>query len=497
MSAEPCLCGDPFCPRCFPDAAPEDATDGDDAKDEYDAFVRQKLSTQPPTGFDNPRVDVPWLFEWQRDIVHWALRRGRAAIFAGTGTGKTREQLAWGQYVHAAERGDVLIFAPLGVAHQTRDSARELGMPVTYCGEQTDVRAGLNITNYERMDRFDPARFAAVILDESGRLKDTDSKTRAMMTERFAATPYRLCLTATPAPNDYTELGNHAEFLGVCTRTEMLATYFVHDGGKTQDWRLKGHAEDAFWKWICSWAIVLRAPSDLGYSDDGFELPPLHQHEHVLPAETFDARAAGTLFPLPARTLGEQRASKRGSMAARVARAVEIIDASPHEPWVAWVELNDEQDALEDALGERAVSIRGTTEPDEKLRLHEQWVRGERPVLITKSSIFGHGMNWQHVAHTVFVGVDHSFERFFQAVRRFWRFRQTRAVHAHLVLSETERDILASLRRKEADAERMVARMTAAMRETQIAHVRGSVRESIGYDPRTPMRLPAWLRSEP
>lgn len=328
-------------------------------------------------------------------------------------------------------------------------------------------------------------------------MKDAESKTRTMMTERFAATPYRLCLTATPAPNDHTELGNHAEFLGVCTRTEMLATYFVHDGGKTQDWRLKGHAEDAFWRWLCTWAIVLRRPSDLGYSDGGFELPPLNVIEHVLSADGFDPRAAGTLFALPARTLTEQRAAKRGSLSARVAYAAELVAREPHEPWVVWCELNDEQDALENALGERAVSIRGTTEPDEKLRLHDLWITGQRPVIITKSSIFGHGMNWQHCARDLFVGVDHSFEKFFQAVRRCWRFRQTRAVDVHLVLSEIEREILASLRTKETAAERMGERMAAAMRETQIANVRGITRESIVYNPNQPMRLPAWLRSEP
>jgi len=484
---EPCLCGDPHCNRCFPDA---------DRASDYEAFVAGKAAHAPAFGLADPRVGVADLFPWQRELVAWALRRGRAALFCDTGLGKTRMQLAWAAAVHAATGRDVLVLAPLAVAAQTAREGAAIGVPVAVCREPGDVRPGVNVTNYDRLEKFEVARFGGVVLDESSILKHHDARSRTALIEAFAATPFRLCCTATPAPNDHTELGNHAEFLGVCSRTEMLATYFCHDGGETQVWRLKGHAEGLFWKWVVSWAVAVRRPSDLGHADDGYALPALRLHEHVLAADDFDARAAGTLFALPALDLQTQRAAKRGSLAARVAKVAALVAAEPAEPWLVWCELNDEADALERAIP-GAVQVAGSDSPETKEAALLGFTAGAPRVLVTKPSIAGFGMNWQHCARVAFASITHSYEQFYQAVRRCWRFGQARPVEVHVVASETEAAVLASLRRKEADAARLTAGMVAAVRAAQITHVRGATaRVSEDYAPATPLRVPAWLRSE-
>lgn len=461
----------------------------------YEDFIASKRLVVPPCGFE-PKPIRATLFPFQADIVRWAVQRGRAAVFADTGTGKTRIELEWARQVVEHTGGNVLILAPLAVTTQTHLEAQRIGIETNYRRSQEAVTPGITLANYEMLEAFDPSAWAGVVLDESSILKSLDGKTRNAIIESFKHTPYRLACTATPAPNDHTELGNHAEFLGAMTRTEMLATFFVHDGAETQTWRLKRHAEDAFWSWICSWSVAIRKPSDLGYDDAGYDLPPLHIKHHTVASDTINPREMGMLFAMPARSLMEQRRAKRASLADRVRHVVSLVGAPSADPWVIWCELNDEQDALEAAFGDRCVSIQGADSRLQKISKHEKWISGQVQILITKPACFGWGMNWQHCARMAFVGVTHSFETFYQSVRRAYRYGQKRAVEVHVVASEMESEVVSSLRRKEADAARMVAAMVSAMRETQIANVRSLEREVVAYVPRVEMALPAWLRSE-
>ena len=292
----------------------------------------------------------------------WAMERGRAALFLDTGLGKRACQLAWAQNI-ASQKGDVLILAPLAVAQQTVREGATMGIPVTLCRTHADMRPGINITNYERLHHFDVRDLAGMVLDESSILKAYDGKTRTQLIETFRQTPYRLCCTATPSPNDHMELGNHAEFLGIMSRNEMLATYFTHDGGNTSQWRLKRHAEEAFWRWVASWAVALTHPMMLGDATPGYDLPPLNRSLHPL---TLDVAHEGVmLFPMEATSLSEQRAAKRAGLANRVAQAVHTITAEPDEPWLVWCELNDEADMLTAALPD-AVQIAGRDSLDDK-----------------------------------------------------------------------------------------------------------------------------------
>jgi superfamily II DNA or RNA helicase len=462
----------------------------------YEAFVASKLTTVPPTGIANPMLDAGRLFPFQADIVRWALRRGRAAIFADCGLGKSICQLTWARAVcdHFGPEGKVLILAPLAVAKQTVREGEKFGIAAKYCRAQSEVQPGITVANYEMLHAFDPAAFDGVVLDESSILKAYDSKTRNAIITAFRNTPFRLACTATPAPNDFVELGNHTEFLGVMNRVEMLATYFVHDGGETQTWRLKGHAEQDFWRWVCSWAVMVRKPSDLGYEDGAFDLPPLHLHQHIIPASPSDAQRAGRLFIEQARTLTEQRAAKRVSLSSRVAECAALI-ASSREPWLVWCELNAESAALCEALP-GAVEITGADSPAAKERRMLEFANGPTRVLVSKASICGFGLNFQRCSNVAFVGVSHSFEAFYQAVRRCWRFGQTNDVHCHVFASELEGAVVASLERKQRDATRMAEAMVANMRDVQRSEVRGAVRETIEYERRTAMTVPAWIGAE-
>ena len=251
--------------------------------DSYDEYVRKKLTVHPPSGIAQPVINVTRLFPFQRDLVMWGLRRGRAAVFADTGLGKSGMQIAWADSVARHTSGDVLILAPLAVAAQTVAEGVACGVEVTLCRDGADVRPGVNITNYDRIHRFDASRFSGVVLDESSCIKHHEAKTLAILMDAFSSLPFRFCATATPAPNDWTELGTHAEFLGVCTRAEMLAEFFCHDGGETQTWRLKGHARTAFWRWVASWGAMVRKPSDIGYDDAGYDLPAIEVVSRTVP----------------------------------------------------------------------------------------------------------------------------------------------------------------------------------------------------------------------
>jgi hypothetical protein len=457
------------------------ASERADTAGSYAEFLRRKTRLDPDTGLRSFPELPAQLFPFQRDIVRWALRRGRAAVFAQTGLGKSFIELAWGRAVHQATGGNVLLLTPLAVAAQMVREAHKFGLPAKQCASQADVEPGVTVTNYAKLHHFDLSKFVGVILDESSILKAFDGKTRTMLIERCKDVPFRLCATATPAPNDFTELGNHAEFLGVMSLHGMQATFFTHDNGDTGTYRLKGHAEQAFWQWMCSWSVLLRRPSDLGYEDGAYALPPLQQVEHVIPVE-------GEL----AATLGQRLRARRDSLEVRVAKAVELTPAD--RPFVWWCNLNDEADALT-ALLPGAVEVRGSDAEKAKEDKLEAFSRGEIRVLVTKPSVAGFGMNWQHCADTGFVGLNDSFEQVYQAVRRFWRFGQQHPVTAHFIAASTEGAVLENLRRKEADAERMADAMVAEMADLSSALVQGAARQTDNYNPTVPVILPRWLEA--
>ncbi len=456
---------------------------------DYGEFIATKLTRAPSTGLDViPDIDAR-MFPFQSDLVRWALRRGRAALFADTGMGKTRMQIEWARHV-----GDVLILAPLAVARQTANEGAAMGVEVTVCRSGDDVRPGINVTNYDRLHLFDPSVFRGVVLDESSIIKHHDAKTLGMLMAAFSNTPFKLCATATPSPNDYTELGTHAEFLGVCTRAEMLSEFFVHDGGDTATWRLKGHARAAFWSWVASWAALLRLPSDLGYPDTGYVLPPMVVHQTTIAADVETTKAAGLLFAAEASTLAERRDARRASIGARVAAVAAEVNADI-QPWIVWCDLNAESEALTAAIP-GAVEIRGSHTTEEKEAKLAAFAEGATRVLVSKPSICGFGLNWQHCARVAFVGVTDSFEAYYQAVRRCYRFGQARPVHVHVYASELEGRVVANLQRKEKDAQSMASELSTWTRASVLAEVRGLTRTTNAYNPTERMRVPSWLVSE-
>ena len=456
---------------------------------EYAQFIARKLRFQSGMGLDVPLRDYG-LFPHHRDLVSWALRRGRSAIFADTGLGKSRMQVAWADTVARETGGDVLILAPLAVAEQTVEEGTSIGVTVTHARDGADIRPGINITNYARLHRFDCSRFVGVVLDESSVIKHHNSKTLAMLLEAFESTPYKLCATATPAPNDWTELGTHAQFLGVRTQAEMLAEFFVHDGGDTQTWRIKGHAKHLFWRWVASWGALLRSPADLGHDASRYQLPPLEVSQHTV-AGGLQA-ADGMLFALEASGLSERRDARKASLVARVAECAKLVNAD-NQQWLVWCDLNDEADALRAAIPD-AVEIRGSDDDEDKEQRLRDFAHGKIRVLVTKPKIAGWGLNFQNCARMAFVGVTDSFEAYYQAVRRCWRFGQARPVHVHVFASEHEGAIVANLARKEADAKAMAESLSAETLEAVRAEVLGYEREHNEYNPSRQMAIPSFLK---
>lgn len=435
----------------------------------YEEFVQSKRRTEVPTGH-NPGELNQHLFDFQRTIVAWAVRRGRAAIFADTGLGKTLMQLSWAHEVASHTGGAVLVLAPLAVSEQTIEQGAKFGIEVKRVpkGESVDG-AGIWITNYERMDAIDFASLAGLVLDESSILKSHDGKTRAKIIEQSQMVPYRLSCTATPSPNDFDELGNQCEFLGVMTRNEMLATYFVNDTGDTGTWKLKGWGSERFWEWMGSWSVVLRSPADLGFDGSRYELPPLEYFEHVVETEPL----GDDLFSRPAMTLTDRRKAQRNSIEARCKALADVVNADTSEPWLIWCHLNDEAEML-DKLIEGAVNVQGSDSPEDKAKNLLGFAHREFRVLISKPKIAGFGMNWQHCARMAFVGLDDSFEKFYQAVRRCYRFGQERSVHVHLFTAENEGQILANLKRKEKAHNELSKNMVEFMKDIMDKELQGT-----------------------
>ena len=456
----------------------------------YEDFLKQKTTITPAAGITVSKDDInPQLFDFQRDIVRWSLKKGRSAIFAGCGLGKTPMQLAWAQHVHQQTQGDVLILAPLAVASQTVQEGKKFGIEVNLCRKQADINHGLNITNYEMLQHFEPSAFAGIVLDESSILKAYDGKTRNDIINAFGKTPFRLACTATPAPNDHMELGNHAEFLGVMTRAEMLSMFFVHDGGNTSKWRLKGHAVERYWEWVASWAVMMQKPSDLGYDDGEFILPELRIHQITL---DLGKPAEGALFPIVAETLQERQRARSITVQERAAKCAEIAN-NLNEPMISWCNLNSESEELTRQI-EGAVEIRGSQPPEQKESRMTGFTQGEFLKLVTKPSIAGFGMNWQHCSKMAFVGLSDSFEEYYQAVRRCWRFGQDEPVDVFVITADTEGAVVDNIKRKEADFEEMLNGMISATQEITKHNIKETVRDTSEYNPLVEMALPEWLK---
>lgn len=443
----------------------------------YVDFLKSKDRTIKEVGFE-PKEKHEFLYDFQSHLVDWALRLGRAAIFADCGLGKTPMQLSWADSV-VKEKGPVLILTPLAVAEQTMREAAKFGIDAFHT-RTGDYCSNITITNYERLHKFDPSCFSGIVLDESSILKNYAGKYRQAITEFMKEIPYRLLCTATPAPNDHMELGTSAEALGIMTRKEMLSVYFTHDSGDTNKWILSGHAKEPFWRFMAQWSRALRCPSDIGDFDDGrFELPPMKMTQHTLESAAIGDR----LFAVEARTLAEQRAERRATMDDRCSKVAEIAN-STKDPFISWCSLNDESKKLSEKI-DGAVEITGSDSDNEKERKMLGFSDGSIRAIVTKPSIAGFGMNWQHCNKMSFFP-SHSHEQFYQASRRCWRFGQKREVECHIVTTEAEISVTKNMQRKEALADEMFSGIVAGMKDYQ------SNSEKTNYKPKREMEKPKW-----
>ncbi len=452
----------------------------------YEEFLKNKQVVIKPTGFDCEPSNI-YLFDFQRDIVKWALKKGKAAMFLDTGLGKTIIQLTWADEICKYTGGKVLILAPLAVSKQTVREGLKFGIQATSCRTQGDVKDGINITNYEMLQHFNPNEFVGVVLDESSIIKSFEGETTKQMINLFRFTEYKLACTATPAPNDYKELGNHAEFLGVMSRTEMLATFFVHDSGDTAKWRLKGHAENDFWKWIASWAMVVKNPEDLGYDGSKYKLPALNIQIHFVESPNTE----DMFIVLPAQTLDERREARKESLLDRVNKAVELVQDM--ENCLLWCEYDNESAALKKTI-QGSVEVKGPDKPEHKENALIGFATGKVKYLVTKPKIAGFGMNWQNCNNMIFCGLSDSYERFYQAIRRCYRFGQTKEVNVHVVISEKEVSVLENIKRKEEQAQKMSSNMVALTSEILKNEIKNTTRNVIDYTPQQEIIIPSWLK---
>lgn len=460
---------------------------------DYRDFIESKRVTFQGRGLDHIPDLSPAMFPHQRHAVEFALRRGRAALFLDTGLGKSLCALDWGRIVVEHTSKPVLMLAPLAVAQQHAREGERFGIDVQVVRSEEEIGAKrVYVTNYDRLDKFDPARFGGVILDESSIIKSFNGKTTKRLIEAFASTPFRLACTATPAPNDHTELGTHAEFLGAMRREEMLPIWFINDTMDTGTWRIKGHARESFWSWVASWARCVSRPSDLGFDDAGYNLPLLDIVHHEVKADRMtdageEKGGQQRLFRIPDTSATSIHHEKRLTIADRAVRVAELIAAEPAEPWIVWVDTDYEADAVM-ALLPDAVEVRGSQSTEEKERKLVSFSEGRTRIIVTKPKIAGFGLNWQHCARQCFAGISFSYEAFYQAIRRSWRFGQARPVNIHVVCADTERAIWAVVERKAGDHDLMKREMVAAMRRSMNAETSRKI-----YSPEQKAVLPAWI----
>lgn len=455
----------------------------------YKEFLQTKDESVKASGFDLDRNSItPMAFEFQKDLIQWACKKGKAALLTGCGTGKTLMSLEWAEAVKKHTGGNVLIFAPLSVVNQTVKEAEKFGIgKITKCRTMRDVQSGINITNYEMMEHFDMSFFQGVVLDESSILKSYTSQTTDFMVRSLRDVPYRLLCTATIAPNSYDEIGTSCEVLGIMSRTEMLATYFIHDGGKTSEWRLKKSGQNKFWEWMATWAVYFSNPAELGYQVDGYNLPDLNIQNIITKSEPNGYE----MFAKVAETLEERRIARKESMEERTEIASDMANKSD-EQWLLWVDYNDESEMLRKKTSE-CVEVKGSDEPEKKADASLEFASGNIHALVSKPSIFGFGCNFQSCHNMIFCGLSDSYERFYQAVRRCWRFGQEKAVNVYIILSEREISVLRNIERKQAQMDEMQKRMTALMKDVMVSEIRHTTRITDSYNPQERMEIPSWI----
>lgn len=461
---------------------------------EYQEFLKSKRILVEPAGF---KADTRGLnrkaFQWQKDVVVWALKKGRSALFEDCGLGKTLQQLMWAGEVVKHTGKPVMIFAPLAVVRQTESEANKFGEVAVPVRSMAEIHGPkVYVTNYDIADHFDLSEFGGVVLDESSILKDFTSKTKNTLMELCRDVEYKLCCTATPSPNDYTELGNHAEFLGVMSRTEMLATFFVHDGGNTSKWRLKGHAKEAFFAWLASWACCMTTPEDLGYPSGEYMLPPLRIVEHEVKADKLlDGDGQSMLFSPLSQTLSARREARRDSLEKRVETASEIANSS-QEQFLVWCDLNAESEMLAEEI-HGSVEVKGTDHPDCKAAAMREFGEGKARCLVSKPSIAGWGMNWQQCHRMIFVGLSDSFEAYYQAVRRCWRFGQKSPVTVDIVISDADGAVKANIERKQGEARELTKELVKYTKDILRDDIQSTGRMRESYIATEEMKVPEWL----
>lgn len=427
----------------------------------YQDFLKTKSRRFGECGFVADEATLPKdLFAWQRNIVKWATKKGRCAIWADTGLGKTAMQLAWADQVTRYTGKPVLILTPLAVSHQTVKEAEKFGLSARVCASNEDVMA-LSVTNYQKLHRFDAAAFSGVVLDESSILKSFQGKTKTLLTETFAQTPYRLACTATPAPNDHLELGNHSDFLGIMPQKEMLARWFLNDLMGNMSWRLKGHAKQDFWRWVASWALVIRKPSDLGYSNVGYDLPALKIHHMTVPTQGIHLN--GALFADASLSATNLHEVLRQTAPLRANKAKEIVNSMNGHSVLLWTHTNYEADEIRSRI--KTEEVRGSDDDDHKEAMLLGFADGSVKRLLTKPSLAGFGMNWQRCHNMIFVGMDYSYEKFYQAVRRCWRYGQDQPVNVYVLATDMEWRLFSALAKKQAAHQEMQDEMIGMMKE--------------------------------
>ena len=457
---------------------------------DYMALLRSKELRAPERGVE-PAELATHLFPFQRDATAFLIRAGSGGLFLDTGLGKTACELEWCRHALEASNGYALILTPLAVARQIEAEGRRWGYEIRVIRDQSEARRGINVCNYDRLDLLDPGAFGAVALDESSILKNFTGKTSQRLREAFAGHRFRLSATATPAPNDHMELGQHASFCGVMTAQEMLSRFFINDTSKaSQEWRIKGHAVEAFWDWMASWTRCASMPSDLGDSDERFILPEMRTIRHR--TETVkDTQGMGDLFGVQQVSATEMHKIKRMTAGMRAAIAADIVRAEPSERWVLWCDTDYEADEITAALTgvDGVAEVRGSHPAERKEDALSKFADGGVRVLVTKPSVCGFGLNWQHCARTVFVGRSFSYESWYQAIRRLWRFGQTREVECHLVVADGEDAIGRVIARKATGHDEMKA----AMRSAMLRAMGRASATKVAYDPQHKGRMPRWF----
>jgi len=455
----------------------------------YSDFLQTKSFIHQETLYEGNIWHPAEMFPFQVDCVEWALKRGKSALFLDTGLGKTITQLTWAKNVTEYTNKPVLIVAPLCVSHQTDREGAKFGIDCVLCRTDECIApntTGVYITNYEMLKNFKPDLFSGIVLDESSILKGMQGSIRKMITEFAINIPFRLSCTATPSPNDFMELGTQSEFLGLMSQVEMLAMFFIHDGADTAKWRLKGHGKEKFWEWLSTWSIVLRNPSDIGHDGSSYHLPEIEYKEYII-----DTVPTDDMFVTVAQGLKDRNKARKNSVKERCKQAADIAN-SIDDSVLIWCNLNDEGDLLETLIDE-SINVYGSMKPELKEKNLLGFTDGDVRKLISKPSIAGFGMNWQHCNQVIFVGLSDSWEKYYQAIRRCWRFGQLREVTVHIVSADTEGAVVANIKRKEAQNKEMGDSMAKHMQDFTIAQIKGAKTEKTDYMPLEKLNLPSFI----